>query len=62
MQNWVHRLIVSLIFSVGNWWVIDRLIIDISILKYFLIEILILVMVKLLIFVYKLTGIEKDEQ
>jgi hypothetical protein len=62
LPEWIHRLIISILFSIINWKLVDFLIIDIGFIKYILIEISILGMAHCLIFVYKLTGIEPDEK
>jgi hypothetical protein len=42
----IHTLILSLMFSIISWLVVDNLIIDISFLKYFLIEIILIISLK----------------
>jgi hypothetical protein len=42
----IHTLILSLMFSIISWFVVDNFIIDISFLKYFLIEIILIVSLK----------------
>lgn len=42
----IHTLILSLMFSIISWLVVDNLIIDISFLKYFLIEIVLIISLK----------------
>lgn len=46
----INKTIIALLFSVLNWLVIDRFIIDIPFYKYFIIEILFIVTMKLCIF------------
>ena len=62
MPNWVHRLLLSLIFSFAGWFVIKTAIMEMKVWQYFLIEIIILIMVTLLNFVYKVTGISKESE
>jgi len=42
----IHTLILSLMFSIISWLVVDNLIIDISFLKYFLVEIVLIISLK----------------
>ena len=42
----IHTLILSLMFSIISWLVVDNLVIDISFLKYFLIEIILIISLK----------------
>jgi hypothetical protein len=46
----INKTIIALLFSVLNWLIIDRFIIDIPFYKYFIIEILLIVTMKLCIF------------
>jgi hypothetical protein len=45
-EKMIHTLILSLMFSIISWLVVDNLIIDISFLKYFLIEIILIISLK----------------
>lgn len=64
IPGYIHRLLLSILFSLINWKLIDLLLIDISVWKYFIIEYSILGMVQILIYTYKMLGIpaENDEQ
>jgi hypothetical protein len=46
----INKTIIALLFSVLNWLIIDRFIIEIPFYKYFIIEILLIVTMKLCIF------------
>lgn len=46
----INKTIIGLLFSVLNWLVIDRFIIEISFYKYFIIEILLIITMKICIF------------
>jgi hypothetical protein len=53
----IHRFILSCIFLFFNWFIINKLIIDVSFIRYCFIEALILLSMKLyLVTVYK-TGL-----
>jgi len=45
-EKMIHTLVLSLMFSIISWLVVDNLIIDISFLKYFLIEIILIISLK----------------
>lgn len=62
IPNYVHRLLISILFSVVNWKLIDLILIDIQIWKYFIIEFTILVLVRLLVFTYRQLDIEDNEE
>lgn len=42
-----HSFILSILFSLICWFIIDKIIIEISVIKYFFIEILLIVSLKL---------------
>jgi hypothetical protein len=46
----INKTIIAVLFSVLNWLIIDRFIIEIPFYKYFIIEILLIVTMKLCIF------------
>lgn len=46
----LNKTIISLIFSLLNWIIINRFIIEIPFYKYFIIEILLIVTMKIFIF------------
>ena len=46
----INKTIIAILFSVLNWLIIDRFIIEIPFYKYFIIEILLIVTMKLCIF------------
>jgi len=43
----LHRFIISILFSIASWFIINNLIVSVSFWKYLIIEILLLVMLKL---------------
>ena len=49
-EKTLNKTIIAVLFSVLNWLVIDRFIIEIPFYKYFIIEILLIVTMKLCIF------------
>jgi hypothetical protein len=46
----INKTIIAVLFSILNWLIIDKLIIEIPFYKYFIIEILLIVTMKLCIF------------
>lgn len=46
----VHKLLLSCIFSLGNWLLINTLLVDISIIKYIIVELIVLISLKCFIF------------
>lgn len=46
----IHKLFLSLVFTIINWIVIDQLIVEISFIKYIFVEVLLLVSMKFYIF------------
>lgn len=58
---YVHRLILSLLFSIINWKIIDALLIEMPFWKYFIIEISILIMIKFLTFTYEKAGLDETD-
>lgn len=46
----INKTIIAILFSVLNWLIIDRFVIDIPFYKYFIIEILLIVTMKICIF------------
>ena len=62
IPNYVHRLLISILFSIVNWKLIDLILIDIQIWKYFIIEFTILIMVRLLAFTYIQLNIDTNEE
>lgn len=50
VEKLLHKLFISLVFSIINWVVIDSLIVEISIARYFFVEVLLLVSMKFYIF------------
>jgi hypothetical protein len=46
----LNKTIISLIFSLLNWIIVNRFIIEIPFYKYFIIEILLIVSMKIFIF------------
>jgi len=58
---WVHRLILSLCFSFVTWIIINMLLIKISIIKYFVLEFLLLLSAKMYIFTCSKFNIEENK-
>ena len=46
----INKTIIAILFSILNWLIIDRFIIEIPFYKYFIIEILLIVSMKIFIF------------
>lgn len=61
MMIYVHRFLISVLFSIVNWQLINKFLIEIPIWKYFIIEISILIMVKILIFTYEKIGLQEND-
>jgi hypothetical protein len=59
-SNWIHRIILSIIFSVVNWFIISNLWIEMSLFEYIIIELFIVISLKVYIFVCSKTGINKE--
>ena len=59
---YIHRLILSILLSLVNWMLIDKLLIDIPVWKYFIFEISVLIMVKVLVYFYNELGIPLEEE
>lgn len=57
----IHRFILSLLFSIINWKLIDAFLIELPFWKYFIIEISILVMIKFLTFTYEKAGLDEAD-
>ena len=53
----IHRFIVSILFSIASWFIINNLIVSVSFWKYLIIEILLLVMLKLNTMLTKKLGL-----
>lgn len=58
---YVHRIILSILFSIINWQIINAWLIKMPFWKYFIIEISIIITVKILIFTYEKLGLEEIE-
>jgi hypothetical protein len=50
VEKIVHRLFISLVFSIMNWMLIDCLIIELPVWKYFVIELFLVISMKFYIF------------
>jgi hypothetical protein len=50
-EKFLHGFIISILLSVVNWFIIDKLIINIPLWKYFILELIFVVSMKL----YKFT-------
>ena len=62
IPDYIHRLVLSILFSIINWKLVDLILIDIPIWKYFIIEFSILGMVRLLIYTYEMLGIPANSE
>lgn len=49
-ERQIHRALISLVFSVINWILIDLLLVDLPFWKYFIIELFLVVSMKFYIF------------
>jgi hypothetical protein len=43
----IHSFFISILFSITNWFIIDSLILDLSVTKYIFIEIVLIISIKL---------------
>jgi len=50
VEKILHKLLISIVFSIINWFVIDYFIVEISIIRYFFVEVLLLISMKFYIF------------
>jgi hypothetical protein len=50
LEKVIHKLFISIMFSITNWIIIDNFIVEISLIKYIFVEILLLVSMKFYIF------------
>lgn len=50
VEKVIHKLFLSLVFTIINWIVIDQLIVEITFIKYIFVEVLLLVSMKFYIF------------
>jgi hypothetical protein len=57
IERMVHTFLVGILFSVVSWLVIKNLIIEMSFIKYFIIEIFIVGMLKLSTYVNQKLGL-----
>jgi hypothetical protein len=48
--KWLHRLVISILFSLLNWMIIYHLLIELPFWKYFFIELLLMFSMKFYIF------------
>jgi hypothetical protein len=46
-QKIIHSFIISILFSIANWFVVKNLIIDVTIIEYIFIEIVLVISIKL---------------
>lgn len=60
MPLWLHRLILSILFSLVTWVFVDKVIIDITILQYFFVEVTCLISLKLYTFILQLQQLDDD--
>lgn len=50
IEKGIHRLVISLCFSVLTWLIVDHFIVDLPLWKYFIIELLLVISWKFSIF------------
>lgn len=50
VEKVIHKLGISLLFTIVNWVIVDNFIVDISFLRYLFIELLLVVSMKFSIF------------
>ena len=50
LERQIHRALISLVFSIINWMLIDYLLVDLPFWKYFIIELFLVVSMKFYIF------------
>ena len=43
----LHSLLISILFSLANWFIIKTFIIDVTIIEYIIIEIILIISIKL---------------
>lgn len=46
----IHRLLISIVFTLFNWMIVDWLIVDISVWRYLIIEVFLVISMKFYIF------------
>lgn len=56
-SNWVHRIILSIFFSIVQWLLISELWVEMSFFKYIIIEFFIVICLKLFNFTCSKAGI-----
>lgn len=60
MPLWLHRLVLSILFTLVAWVFVDKVIVDISFLQYFFVEVTCLISLKLYTFILQLQQIDDD--
>jgi len=53
----IHRFLISMLFSLASWFIINNLLVTISFWKYIIIEVLLLLMLKLSTVLTKKLGL-----
>lgn len=53
----IHRFLISMLFSLASWFIINNLIVTVSFWKYIIIEVLLLLMLKLSTVLTKKLGL-----
>jgi len=56
----IHRFIISILYTLAVWLAVDTFLIDIPFWKYFIIEFLVFCTAKVLIFTFHYFGIDED--
>jgi hypothetical protein len=58
LEKGIHGFLISVVFSILNWVVINKFLIDLSLGKYLIIELLLLVSMKFYIFTIRKLGLK----
>jgi hypothetical protein len=54
LEKIIHSILLSILFSVISWLIIDRFVINLSFLRYFLVELILVISLKF----YKFTKLK----
>lgn len=57
-QRGFHSLLISFLFSLVNWVIVDSIVIEIPLYKYLLIEVMIVVSMRLYLFIISKTDLQ----
>lgn len=64
-SNIIHRILISIIVTTTMWFIVDKLIIEIPFWKYYLLEFIFIISMKILIFIvtyFQLNDIDNGEK